>query len=200
MFYDVGDSTPATWGSDNTGTNLSDFPTAANMPIQYWHSPSSSSKFQFDNPYYVAPEPGYRYLAFYGETASGFGWFYELELSTTNGNIDTNNPILLANISVVGPILEDDDAKYNNPSCIFDGQYTQSSTESLVFSPNVSCALFYLDNSTNSEVQSGNYYTHTGSFKVKIGRFYGTNTNPNTFVDAKDEANWNYVCDLTMVV
>ena len=39
-------------------------------------------KFQFDNPFYVAPAvPSYRYLAFYGEPGSAAPIFNELELT-----------------------------------------------------------------------------------------------------------------------
>ena len=53
-FYDVGGKHPYTWGNDDTGTNLSDFPTRSNMPIHYWYDPDGNFNFQFDNPYYVA--------------------------------------------------------------------------------------------------------------------------------------------------
>jgi len=54
-WYDVGDNKPTKWGQDNTSTNTSAFPTAANMPIHYWYDESGGTlKFQFDNPYYVA--------------------------------------------------------------------------------------------------------------------------------------------------
>jgi hypothetical protein len=59
-FYDVGHKNPYQWGVDNTGTNLSAFETAANMPIHYWYDTGGTLKFQFDNPFYVAP-PTYVY-------------------------------------------------------------------------------------------------------------------------------------------
>ena len=58
-FYDVGTANPVEWGSDNTGTNISVFPTDTNMPIHYWYDANSKFYFQFDNPFYVAP-PGYK--------------------------------------------------------------------------------------------------------------------------------------------
>jgi len=73
--------------------------------------------------------------------------------------------------------------------------------DSLIFDENVSGVLFYMDNSNNIEVQSGTYYTADASpelYSIQSGKIYGTNTDPTTFV-ATDEANWNYVCDLTMI-
>jgi len=196
-FHDVGTSVPATWSTDDTGTNLSDFPTNPNMQTHYWYDSNSSFKIKFDNPYYVPPEPGYKYLAFYGRSGDSNGWFYELELSTTNGLIDYRNPVPLNKITVVAPVLGNN---YNNPSCIFDGQYTQTGSETFIFDGNVSGVLFYMDNSSNIEVQSGSYYTYDsqGSSAIQSGNTYGTNTDPTTFV-ATDEANWDYVCDLTII-
>ena len=73
--------------------------------------------------------------------------------------------------------------------------------DSLIFDENVSGVLFYMDNSNNIEVQSGSYYTYADNqalYAIQSGKIYGTNTDPTTFV-ATDEANWNYVCDLTMI-
>ena len=167
------------------------------MPIQYWYDAGDTLKFQFDNQYYVPPEPGYKYLAFYGRSGTSNGWFYELELSTTSGFIDYNNPVPL--ITVVGTVL-DSDPRWNNPSCIFDGQYTQAATETLIFDPNVIGVLFYMENSSRIEVQSGSYYTYDseGSSAILSGAIYGTNTDPTTF-DATDELNWDFVCDLTVI-
>jgi hypothetical protein len=53
-FHDIGSGPPNTWATDDTGTNLSDFPTQSNMPIHYWYKDTGVFKFQFDNPYYVA--------------------------------------------------------------------------------------------------------------------------------------------------
>jgi hypothetical protein len=122
-FYDVGSSAPGKWGQDNSGANTSDFPTSANLETQFWYDDKDRLRFQFDNPYYVAPEPGYRYLAFYGVSGDSNGWFYELELSTTKGLIDYRNPVPLNKITVVAPVLGNN---YNNPSCIFDGQFKQA--------------------------------------------------------------------------
>jgi hypothetical protein len=198
-FHDVGDNNPAKWATDSNKTNISDFPTAANMPIHYWYNNNDSGGFliQFDNPYYVAPEPGYKYLAFYGRSGTSNGWFYELELTTTDGLIDYNNPVPLNKITVVGTPLG---SEYNNPSCIFDGQYTQPGSETLIFDPNVIGVLFYMENSSRIEVQSGSYYTYDseGSSAILSGAIYGTNTDPTTFV-ATDVANWDYVCDLTII-
>ena len=199
-WYDVGPSQPDKWSTDNTGTNITAFPTDPNMPIHYWYHDNGTFYFQFDNPYYVAPpapEPGYKYLAFYGRSGTSNGWFYELELTTNDGLIDYNNPVPL--ITVVGTVL-DSDSRWNNPSCIFDGQYTQEATETLVFDPNVIGVLFYMENSSRIEVQSGSYYTYDsqGSSAILSGAIYGTNTDPTTF-DATDESNWDYVCDLTVI-
>jgi len=66
-WYDIGSNHPEQWGIDDTGTNLSDFPTDPNMPIQYWYSSGGSLRFQFDNPYYVAPPaPTYSYATIVG--------------------------------------------------------------------------------------------------------------------------------------
>jgi len=148
---------------------------------------------------YTASEPGYTYLAFYGRSGASNGWFYELELTTTDGVIDYTNPVPLNKITVVGTILGSD-PRWNNPSCIFDGQYTQPAAEALIFEPNEIGVLFYMENSSRIEVQSGSYYTYDseGSSAVLSGAIYGTNTDPTTF-DATDEANWDYVCDLTII-
>ena len=53
-FHDVGSDAPAKWGNDNSGTNISDFPTGANMPIHYWYDSGGTMMIQFHNPYYVA--------------------------------------------------------------------------------------------------------------------------------------------------
>jgi len=200
-FYDAGSAKPSKWSVDDIGTNISAFPTATNMPIQYWYDGSDILMFQFDNPYYVAPdEPGYRYLAFYGTTGSANGWFYELELTTSPGVIDNSNPIPVDKITVVAPIHANstEPGVYNNPSAIFDGCYEQSPADTLIFASNNTGILFYMDGTTSNEVLSGTYYTNASSSgRITTGKMYGTNTDPTTFV-ATDEANWNYVCDLTM--
>ena len=202
-WHDSGSSAPVGWSEDTEGGGMAAivaFPTAANLQTQYWYDDDLYLKFQFTDPYYEVPlaETGYRYLAFYGVCGTSNGWFFELELSTTDGLIDYNNPVPLNKITLVAPILGPD---YNNPSCIFDGQYTQSSVDTLIFDGNVSGVLFYMDNSNNIEVQSGSYYTYADNqalYAIQSGKIYGTNTDPTTFV-ATDEANWNYVCDLTMI-
>jgi len=55
-FYDVGSNNPFQWGKDNTGTNLSAFPTATNLQTHYFYKEDDSLNFQFNNPYYVAPD------------------------------------------------------------------------------------------------------------------------------------------------
>jgi len=202
-WYDVGFDDPSRWGIDDAGTDTTAFnehPTAANMQTHYFYDPEDNLKFQFDNPYYIAPpapEPGYKYLGFYGRSGTSNGWFYELELSTTDGVIDYTNPIPLNKITVVGTPLG---SEYNNPSCIFDGQYTQPGSETLIFDPNEIGALFYMENESNKQVENGSYYTYDsqGSSAVLSGAIYGTNTDPTTF-DATDESNWDYVCDLTVI-
>ena len=201
-WYDVGTSHPSQWDINANGTNLSAFPTDPNMQTQYGYDGSGGLRFQFQNPYYVAPpvpEPGYKYLAFYGRSGTSNGWFYELELTTTDGLIDYNNPVPLNKITLLAPVLGPD---YNNPSCIFDGVYTsQNPVETLIFDANVSGVLFYMDNSNRIEVQNGSYYTFDNTnaqYTMKSGKIYGTNTDPTTFV-ATDEANWDYVCDLTII-
>ena len=90
MFYDFGNKAPINWGQDNTGTNSSEFPTNANRPTHYWYSLNNDLRFQFDNPYYVAPpdpvarlvatgggwEGTYDYLCF--ETTSDGRYLYDL--------------------------------------------------------------------------------------------------------------------------
>ena len=56
-FHDVGSYIPAKWGIDANGTSLSAFPTSANMQTHFWYHETDAFKFQFDNPYYVAPAP-----------------------------------------------------------------------------------------------------------------------------------------------
>jgi hypothetical protein len=52
-FYDAGADDPAKWGQDNTGTNLSDFPTDAYMQTHYFYNSGGNMNFQFNNPYYI---------------------------------------------------------------------------------------------------------------------------------------------------
>ena len=202
-WYDVGDNKPTKWGIDDTGTNVSVFPTNPNMQTLYWYNDDGSLlRFSFDNPYYVAPpapEPGYKYLGFYGRSGSSNGWLYELELTTTDGVIDYTNPIPVNQITILGTALNSD-PRWMNPSCIFDGQYTQPDTESVIFDPDVIGVLFYMENLSNVEVQSGSYYTYEnpGPSSIEGGAIYGTNTDPSTF-DAQNEANWNFVCDLAII-
>ena len=54
-----------------------------------------------------------------------------------------------------------------------------------------------MDCKTPRFVQSGSYYTDS-RYHIFNGKIYGTNTDPATFGDAKDEANYDLVCDLTM--
>jgi len=54
-FYDIGSESPFQWGPDNTGTNLSAFPTSSNIQTHYWYHNSGSLECYFTNPYYVAP-------------------------------------------------------------------------------------------------------------------------------------------------
>jgi len=76
-FYDVGSSVPHTWGIDNTGTNLTAFPTQGNMPIHYCYESNGGLRFQFDNPYYVAPpEPVERIEAIGGSWYDEFDYLY----------------------------------------------------------------------------------------------------------------------------
>jgi len=198
-FHDIGSNTPTTWSTDANGTNTSDFPTTANLETLYFYDTAPNLMFVLDNPWYVAPESGYKYLAFYGRSGSSNGWLYELELSTTDGVIDYTNPIPVNQITILGNALNSD-PRWMNPSCIFDGQYTQPDTESVIFDPDLIGVLFYMENSINVEVQSGSYYTYDspGPSAIEGGAIYGTNTDPSTF-DATDESNWDFVCDLTVI-
>jgi len=80
-FHDIGYDVPNKWGQDNTGTNLSDFPTDPNMPIHYWYY-DGSLRFVFDNPFYVAPpvpepdESQKRLVGTGGGWTGAFEWLY----------------------------------------------------------------------------------------------------------------------------
>jgi hypothetical protein len=195
-FYDVGSSHPAQWGEDNTGTNLTAFPTAANLETQFWYDASDDLRFQFHNPYYVAPS--YRYLAFYGVSGAENGYLFELESTTSSGFIKyNNNPIPVNDIYISeGKLLTED---YNNPDCLFDGCYTQDYSVSIIYRPDETGILLYLDATDNQEVISGTYYTtNLDSTRITQGKIYGTNSDPTTF-DATNPDNWNFVCDLASV-
>jgi len=81
-----GSSPPSRWGIDDTGTNLSDLPTAANLETQYWYDDNGGLRFQFDNPYYVAPppppDPVERIVATGGGWENSFDYYY---FGTTGG-------------------------------------------------------------------------------------------------------------------
>jgi len=195
--HDVGISHPYKWGIDANGNGISEFPTNANQETYYWYNdPGSNLTFQFDNPYDVAPS--YRYLAFYGVSGAENGYLFELEITTSSGFIKyNNNPIPVNDIYISeGKLLN---ADYNNPECLFDGFYTQDYSVSIIYGPDETGILLYLDATDNQEVISGTYYTNTyiGS-RITQGKIYGTNSDPTT-LDATNPDNWNFVCDLASV-
>jgi len=53
-FYEICGLDPYKWDIDDSGANISDFPTAGNIETHYWYNSSGDLKYQFDNPYYVA--------------------------------------------------------------------------------------------------------------------------------------------------
>jgi hypothetical protein len=78
-WYDNGTGAPSSWGVDDTSTNLSDFPTIANPETHYWYNSSGSLKFQFDDPYYVAPpvaEPVERLVSTGGDWGDNYEYLY----------------------------------------------------------------------------------------------------------------------------
>ena len=68
FFYGIGAFAPTNWGSDDIGSLISAFPSATNMKGQHWYDVFGTSKFSFNNPYYVP--------------------------DTTEGSIMTSEPIL----------------------------------------------------------------------------------------------------------
>jgi hypothetical protein len=105
MFYDVSISDPFKWGQNDTGTNLSDFPTLSNMQTEYWYRNADLLIFQLDNPFYVAPPPpepvarieatggdwsGTYYYSYYETTLEG-RYLYELvDIATDNAASNSN--------------------------------------------------------------------------------------------------------------
>ena len=198
-WYDLGSGQPYKWGIDANGNGISDFPTVANMQTHYWYHENGTLFFQFDNPYYVAPEPGYRYLAFYGETSVSLPTFTELELTLTDGTY-----IKYGNLVDVGPPVETKEWGYylerNNLSDIFDGDYVWN--DRLMYDlgdeTNKNRVLFYFDCTTNRDVQSGAFWhLDQAAHSWDIGKLYGTNTDPLTFTDATLPSEWTYIIDLT---
>lgn len=57
----------------------------------------------------------------------------------------------------------------------------------------------YFDAKTERIVTSGEYWTGPsgGQLDFPTGKLYGTNTDPSTFTDAADPANYTVICDLT---
>jgi len=94
-FHDGGGATPGNWGADDTGTNLTVFPTLSNMPTHYFYDNSGGNlDLQFDNPYYVIPVPE---LTFDGINA----------LNLVNIPEDATNVELFRDGVSLGPLLID---------------------------------------------------------------------------------------------
>jgi hypothetical protein len=148
------------------------------------------------------PEPGYRYLAFYGVCGTDVGYIYELELTLRDGStIDyNNNAIPSSDITLVSQTHLNNDSRYRNIDSVFDGLYQeQPATASLLFEANANGQiLFSMDTLSIKDIVSGTFYTRVSEVhQITQGKIYGTNTDPSTF-NAIDEANWEYVCDLAL--
>ena len=81
-FYDIGSCHPYLWGIDANKNGISAFPTTSNMQTHFWYNDSDNTLiFQFDNPYYVPPEPVERIVATAGNFSSTTDYYY---FSTTS--------------------------------------------------------------------------------------------------------------------
>jgi len=203
MFYNIGSSSPSLWDTDANGNGTSAFPTAANMQTHYLYDLNDNFMIQFDNPYYVAPppEPGYKYLGFAGQAGSTHGWLNEIALTLTDGTkIDKNNQIPINMITLVANIRPGlPEGVGNNINGVFDGQLSNTPQNALMFEAQESGILLYMEAPNKKQVESGVYFTQGNniSYQIDAGRLYGTNTDPTTFTDAQNDANWNYICELT---
>jgi hypothetical protein len=205
-FYDVGPSQPYKWATDANGTNLSDFPNTANMPILYWCENNGSLNFQFDNPFYVAPS--YRYLAFYGEVGSasnGRPKFQEIELTLgtpLNGSSEIKYDVNDTGITFYESKAWDYNVDYNDYLTIMNG--VKGHADPYLQYDNVgddtNAIFWYMDMGTGvvADVNGGTFWTYTNiQHSFLLGKLYGTNTDPATFGDASLIENYEYVCDLT---
>ena len=70
-----------------------------------------------------------------------------------------------------------------------------------MFEAQESGVLLYMEAPNKKQVESGVNFTQGDniSYQIDAGRLYGTNTDPTTFTDAQNDANWNYICDLTKI-
>ena len=206
-FYDIGQWYPHNWGIDANGTNLSNFPTTdPNMQTHYWYG--DTLYFQFDNPYYVAPS--YRYLAFYGEVGSAaeFGpTFQELELTLgtpLNGSSEIKygmNDTGLTFYESKAWVHRDDKPVHDYYLTVMNGDYTYSIPRIQYWNvENINAIFWYIDmgSSVAADVNGGAFWTYPGdAASFTLGKLYGTNTGPTTFVDASLIENYEFVCDLT---
>ena len=109
--------------------------------------------------------------------------------------LDSDNPVTADKITVVGTPQEG----YNNPGGLFDGE--TSSGDSLIFDPNQSKILFYIDVGIGKNPQTGVYKTYyngptdTSTFAIENGKVYGSNTVPES---PEQENNWTFITTLTM--
>jgi hypothetical protein len=205
-FYDAGDSSPALWSADNTGTNLSAFPTAANIQTLYWYEGGDVLTFQFENPYYVAPS--YRYLAFYGEPLTSMAIFEELELTLgtpLNGSSEikygVNDNGITFHESKAWTYYVDED-RYLTIMNGIKGWGNPNDPNKLRFDDisNTNAIFWYMDLGTGvvADVNGGTFWTYNDDeYAFALGKLYGTNTDPATFADASLIENYEFVCDLT---
>jgi hypothetical protein len=203
-FYNVGGDDPEKWGTyaDADETNLSYFPSGANLETQYWFTDDGTLFFQFINPFLIEM-PGYKYLGFYGQSGSTHGYLNEIALTLTDGTkIDKNNQIYSDKIKLVAPIRPDlPEGTGENIDGIFDGQISNTPQNALMFKNDESGILLYMEADNNKEVQDGIYSTQGTniSYQIDQGKIYGTNTDPNNFTDPQYQNNWSYICDLTKI-
>jgi len=147
--------------------------------------------------------PAYKYLGFAGQSGSTHGWLNEIALTLTDGTkIDKNNQIPINMITLVANIRPGlPQGVGNNINGIFDGQLANTGQNALMFEAQQSGILLYMEATDKKQVDSGVYFTQGDniSYQIDAGRLYGTDTDPNTFTYAQNDANWNYICDLTKV-
>ena len=207
-WYDGGSGTLVVWGIDDTGANVSEFPTNPNMPIQYWYYSSDAFKFQFDNPYYVAPS--YIYLAFYGETdsAGNAPTFHENELTLGTPLHDLSE--IKYGVNDTGITFYESKAwgysgTRSNYTTIMNGIKSlihPNDSNKLHYSnvPNTNAIFWYMDIGAGvvADVNGGTFWTYNDSTNsFTLGKLYGTNTDPATLGDdASLIENYEFVCDL----
>jgi len=201
MFYDIGSNDPAKWGIDETGTNLTAFPTDPNMQTHYWYKDNGVFKMQFDNPFYVPPS--YRYLAFYGEVDDRFAIFQEIELTLgtpLNGSSEIKYGVNDTGITFYESKAWTYASGRNDYSTIMNGDISSNNPRLHYDDVGITNAIFwYMDLGTGvaADVNSGTFWTRDDATRdFTNGKLYGTNTKPADFADASLIENYEYVCDL----